>query len=230
MKRVGRWTWMLLTLLLLLCTTAFAETIECGSIELEQPVEVALESYDSFQYTLTAPVDGTRVKVEWLSDNKDAVQLYINGGKVSTAGGICTLHEENTIKVNPASSKLIPLTVRFVLHEYRNDEHEPNDVTPTELHDGDSVKFVLDDGDMDWFSIKTEKPGQDIALTFSGFNYADRTAFSLVWNRGWEIEKNGTVFLHAGEPGHINFLFISRGAEKYRVPWRFICWTAMKTN
>ena len=105
MKRVGRWTWMLLTLLLLLCTTAFAETIECGSIELEQPVEVALESYDSFQYTLTAPVDGTRVKVEWLSDNKDAVQLYINGGKVSTAGGICTLHEENTIKVNPASSK-----------------------------------------------------------------------------------------------------------------------------
>lgn len=205
MKRVGRWTWMLLTLLLLLCTTAFAETIECGSIELEQPVEVALESYDSFQYTLTAPVDGTRVKVEWLSDNKDAVQLYINGGKVSTAGGICTLHEENTIKVNPASSKLIPLTVRFVLHEYRNDEHEPNDVTPTELHDGDSVKFVLDDGDMDWFSIKTEKPGQDIALTFSGFNYADRTAFSLVWNRGWEIEKNGTVFLHAGEPGAYQF-------------------------
>lgn len=38
MKRVGRWTWMLLTLLLLLCTTAFAKTIECGSIELEQPV------------------------------------------------------------------------------------------------------------------------------------------------------------------------------------------------
>ena len=212
MKRVGRWTWMLLTLLLLLCTTAFAETIECGSIELEQPVEVALESYDSFQYTLTAPVDGTRVKVEWLSDNKDAVQLYINGGKVSTAGGICTLHEENTIKVNPASSKLIPLTVRFVLHEYRNDEHEPNDVTPTELHDGDSVKFVLDDGDMDWFSIKTEKPGQDIALTFSGFNYADRTAFSLVWNRGWEIEKNGTVFLHAGEPGAYQFSLYKSGS------------------
>lgn len=205
MKRVGRWTWMLLTLLLLLCTTAFAETIECGSIELEQPVEVALESYDSFQYTLTAPVDGTRVKVEWLSDNKDAVQLYINGGKVSTAGGICTLHEENTIKVNPASSKLIPLTVRFVLHEYRNDEHEPNDVTPTELHDGDSVKFVLDGGDTDRFTITTEKPGQDIALTFSGFNYADRTAFSLFWNRGWEIEKNGTVFLHAGEPGAYQF-------------------------
>lgn len=175
MKRVGRWTWMLLTLLLLLCTTAFAETIECGSIELEQPVEVALESYDLFQYTLTAPIDGTRVKVEWLSDNKHLVRLYINGEQVSSTDGIFTLNKENTIQVRPASSDLIPLTVRFVLHEYRNDEQEPNDVIPTELHDGDSVKFVLDDGDKDWFSIKTEKPGQDIALTFGGFYYADRT-------------------------------------------------------
>lgn len=196
---------MLLTLLLLLCTTAFAKTIECGSIELEQPVEVSLESYDTFQYTLTAPVDGTRVKFEWLSDNKHLVRLYMNGEQVSTTGGFYTLNKENTVKVYPASSDLIPLTVRFALHEHKNDEQEPNDVTPTELHDGDSVKFVLDDGDMDWFSIKTEKPGQDIALTFSGFNYADRTAFSLVWNRGWEIEKNGTVFLHAGEPGAYQF-------------------------
>ena len=205
MKRVGRWTWMLLTLLLLLCTTAFAKTIECGSIELEQPVEVTFDAYNTLQYTLTAPIDGTRVKVEWLSDNKHLVRLYMNGEQVSTTGGFYTLNKENTVKVYPASSDLIPLTVRFALHEHKNDEQEPNDVTPTELHDGDSVKFVLDDGDMDWFSIKTEKPGQDIALTFSGFNYADRTAFSLVWNRGWEIEKNGTVFLHAGEPGAYQF-------------------------
>ena len=63
---------------------------------------------------------------------------------------------------------MFPLTVRFALHEYRNDEQEPNDVIPTELHDGDSVKFVLDGGDTDRFTITTEKPGQDIALTFSG--------------------------------------------------------------
>ena len=147
MKRVGRWTWMLLTLLLLLCTTAFAKTIECGSIELEQPVEVALESYDTFQYTLTAPIDGTRVKVEWLSDNKHLVRLYMNGEQVSTTGGFYTLNKENTVKVYPASSDLIPLTVRFALHEHKNDEQEPNDVIPTELHDGDSVKFVLDNDD-----------------------------------------------------------------------------------
>ena len=212
MKRVGRWTWMLLTLLLLLCTTAFAETIECGSIELEQPVEVALESYDTFQYTLTAPIDGTRVKVEWLSDNKHLVRLYMNGEQVSTTGGFYTLNKENTVKVYPASSDLIPLTVRFALHEHKNDEQEPNDVIPTELHDGDSVKFVLDNDDTDRFTITTEKPGQDIALTFSGFNYADRTAFSLIWNRDWEIKKNGTVFLHAGKPGTYQFSLYKSGS------------------
>lgn len=212
MKRVGRWTWMLLTLLLLLCTTAFAKTIECGSIELEQPVEVALESYDTFQYTLTAPIDGTRVKVEWLSDNKHLVRLYMNGEQVSTTGGFYTLNKENTVKVYPASSDLIPLTVRFALHEHKNDEQEPNDVIPTELHDGDSVKFVLDNDDTDRFTITTEKPGQDIALTFSGFNYADRTSFYLNWDRKQEIKKNGTVFLHAGEPGAYQFYLSKSGS------------------
>lgn len=214
MKRVGRWTWMLLTLLLLLCTTAFAKTIECGSIELEQPVEVTFEDYNTLQYTLTAPIDGTRVKVEWLSENKNDAWLSINYSSASSTDGIFTLKKEkNTIQVGPTSSNLFPLTVRFVLHEYRNDEQETNDVIPTELHDGDSVKFVLDGGDKDRFTITTEKPGQDIALTFSGFNYADRTAFSLFWNnRGWEIEKNGTVFLHAGEPGTYQFSLSKSGS------------------
>ena len=214
MKRVGRWTWMLLTLLLLLCTTAFAKTIECGSIELEQPVEVTFEDRNTLRYTLTAPIDGMRVQVEWLSENKNDAWLSINYSSASSTDGIFTLKKEkNTIQVGPTSSNLFPLTVRFVLHEYRNDEQEPNDVIPTELHDGDSVKFVLDGGDKDRFTITTEKPGQDIALTFSGFNYADRTAFSLFWNnRGWEIEKNGTVFLHAGEPGTYQFSLSKSGS------------------
>lgn len=206
MKRVGRWTWMLLTLLLLLCTTAFAKTIECGSIELEQPVEVTIEDDNMLRYILTFPVSGMRVTVEWLSENENDARLYLNNKSVSSTGGIFTLNKENTIKLCAAPAAELPVTVRFALHEYRNDEQEPNDVIPTELHDGDSVKFVLDGGDTDRFTITTEKPGQDIALTFSGFNYADRTAFSLFWNnRGWEIENNGTVFLHAGEPGAYQF-------------------------
>lgn len=98
------------------------------------------------------------------------------------------------------------MTVRFALHEYRNDEQEPNDVIPTELHDGDSVKFVLDRGDKDCFTIKTEKPGQDIALTFGGFNYADKTKFNLNWDKTeYLISKNGTAFFHATEPGVYGF-------------------------
>ena len=208
MKRVGRWTWMLLTLLLLLCGTVLAAAPERTSIELEQPIEMTFEEDGIFRYTLTAPIDGMRVQVEWLTESKDFTSLKIAGRTAYGTNGIYNLgeHGEKNVDLSASSSAKFPMTVRFVLHEYRNDEQEPNDVIPTELHDGDSVKFVLDDGDMDWFSIKTEKPGQDIALTFSGFNYADRTAFSLFWNnRGWEIENNGTVFLHAGEPGAYQF-------------------------
>lgn len=204
---------MLLTLLLLLCTTAFAKTIECGSIELEQPVEVTFEAYNTLQYTLTAPIDGTRVKVEWLNENKNDAWLTINNSSASSTDGIFTLKKENTVKVYAASSKLIPLTVRFVLHEYRNDEQEPNDVIPTELHDGDSVKFVLDGGDTDRFTITTEKPGQDIALTFGGFYYADKTSLYLRGDNAFcTIDKNGTVFLHAGNPGAYQFYLSKSGS------------------
>ncbi len=155
-----------------------------------------------------------RVQVEWLTENKDYISLKVNGDPPYNKKSIYKLeeHGEKTIDLSAASSAELPLTVRFALHEYRNDEQEPNDVIPTELHDGDSVKFVLDGGDTDRFTITTEKPGQDIALTFSGFNYADRTAFSLFWNRGWEIEKNGTVFLHAGEPGAYQFSLYKSGS------------------
>ena len=206
MKRVGRWTWMLLTLLLLLCTTAFAKTIECGSIELEQPVEVTIEDDNMLRYILTFPVSGMRVTVEWLSENENDARLYLNNKSVSSTGGIFTLNKENTIKLCAAPAAELPVTVRFALHEYRNDEQEPNDVIPTELHDGDSVKFVLDRGDKDCFTIKTEKPGQDIALTFGGFNYADKTKFNLNWDKTeYLISKNGTAFFHATEPGVYGF-------------------------
>lgn len=197
---------MLLTLLLLLCTTAFAKTIECGSIELEQPVEVTIEDDNMLLYILTFPVSGMRVTVEWLSENENDARLYLNNKSVSSTGGIFTLNKENTIKLCAAPAAELPVTVRFALHEYRNDEQEPNDVIPTELHDGDSVKFVLDRGDKDCFTIKTEKPGQDIALTFGGFNYADKTKFNLNWDKTeYLISKNGTAFFHATEPGVYGF-------------------------
>lgn len=208
MKRVGRWTWMLLTLLLLLCGTVLAAAPERTSIELEQPIEMTFEEDGIFRYTLTAPIDGMRVQVEWLTESKDFTSLKIAGRTAYGTNGIYNLgeHGEKNVDLSASSSAKFPMTVRFVLHEYRNDEQEPNDVIPTELHDGDSVKFVLDRGDKDCFTIKTEKPGQDIALTFGGFNYADKTKFNLNWDKTeYLISKNGTAFFHATEPGVYGF-------------------------
>lgn len=207
MKRVGRWTWMLLTLLLLLCGTVLAAAPERTSIELEQPIEMTFEEDGIFRYTLTAPIDGMRVQVEWLTESKDFTSLKIAGRTAYGTNGIYNLgeHGEKNVDLSASSSAKFPMTVRFVLHEYRNDEQEPNDVIPTELHDGDIVKFALDYSDWDSFVITTDKPGQDISLTFGGFNYADRTVFRLHWNGSYDIQKNGTIFLHTAQPGAYHF-------------------------
>lgn len=198
---------MLLTLLLLLCGTVLAAAPERTSIALEQPIEVTFEDDEIFRYTLTAPIDGMRVQVEWLTASKDFTSLKIAGRTAYGTNGIYNLgeHGEKNVDLTASSSAKFPLTVRFVLHEYRNDEQEPNDVIPTELHDGDIVKFALDYSDWDSFVITTDKPGQDISLTFGGFNYADRTVFRLHWNGSYDIQKNGTIFLHTAQPGAYHF-------------------------
>lgn len=198
---------MLLTLLLLLCGTVLAAAPERTSIELEQPIEMTFEEDGIFRYTLTAPIDGMRVQVEWLTESKDFTSLKIAGRTAYGTNGIYNLgeHGEKNVDLSASSSAKFPMTVRFVLHEYRNDEQEPNDVIPTELHDGDIVKFALDYSDWDSFVITTDKPGQDISLTFGGFNYADRTVFRLHWNGSYDIQKNGTIFLHTAQPGAHHF-------------------------
>ena len=214
MKRVGRWTWMLLTLLLLLCGTVLAAAPERTSIELEQPIEMTFEEDGIFRYTLTAPIDGMRVQVEWLTESKDFTSLKIAGRTAYGTNGIYNLgeHGEKNVDLSASSSAKFPMTVRFVLHEYRNDEQEPNDVIPTELHDGDAISFTLDGGDRDKFAITTTKSGQDIALTIGGFSYASRDTFDIEWqdNAGRVVEKNGVYYLHAGQPGRYIFTLKER--------------------
>lgn len=218
MKRVGRWTWMLLTLLLLLCGTVFAAN-EKTYIELDQPVELTFsDSVSRYELYLDVPVAGTRLLLDSQSFdwNSNSTGFYIGGSNSAYVAG------KRIFSVNEAGEQLVLVSyynlkqgetqnVQFTLREYKNDAQEPNDVTPTELHDGDSVKIVLDGGDTDRFTITTEKPGQDIALTFSGFYYADRTAFFLNWDGKQKIENNGTVFLHAGEPGTYQFNLYKSG-------------------
>lgn len=214
MKRVGRWTWMLLTLLLLLCTTAFAKTIECGSIELEQPVELTFsDSVSRYELYLNVPVAGTRVLLDSQSFdwNSNSTGFYIGGSDSANVAG------KRIFSVNEAGEQMVFVyynlkqgetqTVQFTLCEYKNDAQEPNDVTPTELHDGDDISFTLDGGDRDKFAITTTKPGQDIALTIGGFSYASRGGFGIQWkdNDSHYVEKNGVYYLHTGQPGRYVF-------------------------
>lgn len=214
MKRVGRWTWMLLTLLLLLCGTVFAAN-EKTYIELDQPVELTFsDSVSRYELYLDVPVAGTRVLLDSQSFdwNSNSTGFYIGGSDSANVAG------KRIFSVNEAGEQLVCVsyydlkqgetqTVQFTLREYKNDEQEPNDVTPTELHDGDTISFTLDSGDCDKFAITTTKPGQDIALTIGGFSYASRGRFDIQWqnNNSLIVEKNGVYYLHAGQPGRYTF-------------------------
>ena len=214
MKRVGRWTWMLLTLLLLLCGTVFAAN-EKTYIELDQPVELTFsDSVSRYELYLDVPVAGTRVLLDSQSFdwNSNSTGFYIGGSDSANVAG------KRIFSVNEAGEQLVLVSyynlkqgetqnVQFTLREYKNDEQEPNDVTPTELHDGDTISFTLDSGDCDKFAITTTKPGQDIALTIGGFSYASRGRFDIQWqnNNSLIVEKNGVYYLHAGQPGRYTF-------------------------
>lgn len=98
-----------------------------------------------------------------------------------------------------------------------NDTNEPNDTKEqaTPLHSGESKEFTLAAGDVDYFKVTTTKPGQDIALTVSGYNYANQgerfylyfdPAGDLKYNNTScaayaEIDANRTLYLHAAAAG-----------------------------
>ena len=98
-----------------------------------------------------------------------------------------------------------------------NDTNEPNDTKEqaTPLHSGESTEFTLAGRDVDYFKVTTTKPGQDIALTVSGYNYANRgEKFSLYFDPAGdlkynntscaayaEIDANRTLYLHAAAAG-----------------------------
>ena len=215
MKRVGRWTWMLLTLLLLLCGTVLAANAKTY-IELDKPVEETLTStWNSRDRYLNVPVDGMRIMVDWQSE--DTCDIFMKGC------GSSYVQDKLVFSAKEAGEYYVDIhdyslkdgakkDIRFTLHEYKNDAQEPNDVTPTELHDGDAISFTLDGGDRDQFAFTTTKPGQDIALTIGGFSYASRDTFDIEWqdNAGRVVEKNGVYYLHAGQPGRYIFTLKER--------------------
>ena len=206
---------MLLTLLLLLCGTVLAANAKTY-IELDKPVEETLTStWNSRDRYLNVPVDGMRIMVDWQSE--DTCDIFMKGC------GSSYVQDKLVFSAKEAGEYFVDMhdyslkdgakkDIRFTLHEYKNDAQEPNDVIPTELHDGDAISFTLDGGERDKFAITTTKSGQDIALTIGGFSYASRDTFDIEWqdNAGRVVEKNGVYYLHAGQPGRYIFTLKER--------------------
>ena len=113
------------------------------------------------------------------------------------------------------STHLTRISFSFTITLLDNDTNEPNDTkaTATELHDGESAEFTLAGDDVDYFKVTTTAPGQDIALTVSGYNYANRgEKFSLYFDPAGELDTracaayadisaNDTLYFHAAEAG-----------------------------
>ena len=104
----------------------------------------------------------------------------------------------------------------FPVTLYDNDANEPNDTkeAATPLHGGESTEFTLEGSDVDYFKVTTTAPGQDIALTVSGYDHANQGAFRLYLDPAGnlnysntscaayaEITANKTLYLHAATAG-----------------------------
>lgn len=124
------------------------------------------------------------------------------------------------------SAHLTRISFSFTITLLDNDTNEPNDTkaVATELHDGESTEFTVAGSDIDYFKVVTTKPGQDIALTVSGYNYANRNErFTLYFDPAEKLDTrtctayayvnaNGTFYLHAVEAGehYIGLEYYSR--------------------
>lgn len=124
------------------------------------------------------------------------------------------------------SAHLTRISFSFTITLLDNDTNEPNDTkaAATELHDGESTEFTVAGDDIDYFKVVTKKPGQDIALTVSGYNYANRNErFTLYFDPAEKLDTrtctayayvnaNDTFYLHAVEAGehYIGLEYYSR--------------------
>ena len=107
------------------------------------------------------------------------------------------------------------ISFSFTITLLDNDTNEPNDTkeTATPLRGGESTEFTIAGRDVDYFKVTTTKPGQDIALTVSGYNYANKNeTFTLYFDPAEKLDTrtciayayvnaNETFYFHAVEAG-----------------------------
>ena len=176
------------------------------------------EDEDYFAITTTKPYQYVVV------DNQKGVDARLYDATGKKLDNYAEYSEEYVFRTAEAGTYYLRFTVSgvrasysFTVTLYDNDTNEPNDTkaTATELHDGESTEFTVAGSDVDCFKVTTTAPGQDIALTVSGYNYTNRgEKFSLYFDPAGdlqyrnpscaayaEIDANGTLYLHAAAAG-----------------------------
>lgn len=195
-------------------------------IQPEESVNITLlrDDCDFFAITTTKPYQ--YIVLQTLADSDIYAALYDSvGGLLQSSnmgmgyyGGryaFCAA-EEGTYYLK-LSSNYDRISFSFSVTLLDNDANEPNDTktAATPLHNGESTEFTLAGSDVDYFKVTTTAPGQDIALTVSGYNYANQgERFYLYFDPAGDlqysntscaayaaIDANGTLYLHAAAAG-----------------------------
>lgn len=201
------------------------DTLETATpIEPGKTVDAVILSgdVDCFAFTTTKPYQYVVVDVQY-TGALDGASLYdaagaaLAGKTLDGKSQIFCAGEAGThyLKFNAFPENHASYSFTVTLCD--NDTNEPNDTKEqaTPMHSGESKEFTLAAGDVDYFKVTTTKPGQDIALTVSGYNYTNRgEMFSLYFDPAGdlqyrnpscaayaEIDANRTLYLHAAAAG-----------------------------
>ena len=199
---------------------------------------------DWFKVTTTKP--GQIIQLACSEKNRVFAKCYDASGKELSGslvdGGCIATGEAGTyylcfmdyVRSSPMRLTLYedPVYVSLVLLD--NDENEMNNTKAEAkpLVNYGETTIILASGDYDWFKITTDKPGQDIALTVSGYNYANKNEeIRLVYEPGndvtnrdtcngyAEISEDSTMYFHAAEEGdHYIALYLRSNYANDAVP------------
>lgn len=191
-------------------------------IQPEESVNITLlrDDCDFFAITTTKPYQ--YIVLQTLADSDIYAALYDSVGGLLQSSNmgyyrgryVFYAAEEGTYYLK-LYSNYDHISFSFSVTLLDNDANEPNDTkaTATELHDGESTEFTVAGSDIDYFKVVTTKPGQDIALTVSGYNYANKDErFNLYFDPAEELDTracaayayvsaNDTLYFHAAEAG-----------------------------
>ena len=205
------------------------DSIETATqIQSGQSIDFTLLCGDSDYFAITTTKQSQFISVQAKSAERFFVDIYDSTGAKVGSDQINTSRSTVVFCTSDigtyylrlsyyGNNSLQPTTASFVSTLIDNDTNEPNDTNAaaTELHDGESAEFTLAGDDVDYFKVTTTAPGQDIALTVSGYNYANRgETFSLYLDPVGalsdykpscaayaKIDANGTLYLHAAAAG-----------------------------